>query len=209
MISAVVYISQDDYSYNETLDSLNQQAFKDKEVIAVCDACSLETLQSIKSKADKVIAFKNPKGKAVAKNMGAERAEGDVLIFINAGAQLSPEVFSDIHNTKENWVIGTCRVESPDDEAGYHEVFEFKNKFLVPKGEHNGVVYCKTLTFNVLGKYNGGFEDENKDLIKRFKKQGKFHVTEAPIYANAKEFVGKSSFKAKMSALKGFMRRNK
>jgi len=209
MISAIVYISKEDYSYLETLKSLQNQVFDDKEIIAICDACPLDTLQKIRGVTDKVVAFKTFKGAVVSKNEGAKRARGEILVFVNSGARLSQDVFSNIWNTRDQWVVGTCKVESPDEEAQYREVFEFKNKHLVPRGEHNGVVFCKKLTFEVLDKFNGKVLDENKDLIQRFRKKGRYAILDTPVYGSVEDYVGKSAFKAKIIAFKKFFKSNK
>lgn len=209
MISSIVYINKKDYAFLETLKSLKNQTFADREIIAVCDACNLETLQKVKQYTDKVLAFKNEKGATISKNEGAARAEGDILVFVDSGTQLSPEVLSDVHNTKDKWVVGTCKAHSPDDEAGYADVFEFRNKHLIPKGDHTGIVFCKKLTFDILGKFHGGVKDENKDLIKRFKKKGNFKVLESSVAPGSQSYIGKSSFKSKLTAVRSFLKSNK
>ncbi len=77
-------------TYNEAdvisscLSSLNQQSYKDFEVIIVDDGSTDGTLQILRAASDIKVYSQNHQGPAMARNLGAKHAKGEILVFIDS-----------------------------------------------------------------------------------------------------------------------------
>jgi glycosyltransferase involved in cell wall biosynthesis len=88
LVSVVIQtLNEEDY-IEETLQSIRDQTYRNLEVI-VSDGCSKDRTAAIAGKyADCVVTRKT--NIAAARNLGAMRAKGDVLVFLDADSSLEP-----------------------------------------------------------------------------------------------------------------------
>jgi glycosyltransferase involved in cell wall biosynthesis len=188
MISILVYTSGKSNDILKTLTSIQNQDYKDYELIILADGCSTSVLRELKPYASKLLAFANFKGPSVVKNEGAKRAKNEILLFIDAGTELTPGVINKILETKDDWVVGTCEVTTPEDEDHQEKIYKFINKRLLKRGFDNGLVFCKKTTFEVLGQFDVDLiSQENKELINRFKKKGNFKILDLPVVVSVSD----------------------
>src|SRR3990167_165993 len=81
-------------AYNEAkyigtcLSSLQGQNLKTKEIIVVDDGSTDDTLKVVNSLK---ILHQNHRGAGAARNLGAKHAIGDILVFVDADMEFSPQ----------------------------------------------------------------------------------------------------------------------
>ncbi len=78
------------------LDSLRKQTLKPFQIILV-DDCSTDRTASIASEAGiEILSFSGRGGPAIARNAGAERAEGDIILFLDADVVVPADLIEKI-----------------------------------------------------------------------------------------------------------------
>jgi len=210
MISIILYTSGKDREIFSTLQSIRDLQFKDYELIIVCNGCTSDVLNDMNIVNAKVLAFKTFKVPGLARNEAVARAKNELLVFIDSGIKVQEGMFEEIIKTKNHWVVGTCKIKTPEDQPDYVKTYEFINKFLMPLGFDSGLVFCKKTTFEVLGKYNLELLNNlNKEMIKRFKKMGNFLVLETPIIYPIRDFENKKGISSYFLSVKKFLSNKK
>ena len=205
MISIILYTSGKDREIFSTLQSIRDLQFKDYELVIVCNGCTSDVLNDMKIVEAKTIAFKTFKSPGLAKNEAVARAKNELLLFVDSGIKLQEGIIEEIIKTKNNWVVGTCKIKTQEDKQDYAKMYEFINKFLIPYGFDIGLVFCKKTTFEVLGKYDLNLLNNlNKEIIKRFKKMGKFLIIDTPIVYPTRDFENKKGMALYAISLKKF-----
>lgn len=195
MISVIIPAYNEEKYIEETINSIRNQDFDDYELIVVCDGCSDNTLEIVKGKADKVFVVKKRKGPAYARNVGARRSKGDILLFLDADTKLSESVLKSINESKDSWIIGTCKA-LPSNLGFKHRFFYgFKNMFVCPMGVSNGILFIKRLTFGVYGGFDESLEKcEEGVLVRNVKKHGSFIILDAHVVNSTRRFENKGYF---------------
>ena len=168
-------------AYNEekyilkTLNSLKKQSYKNFETIVVANDCSDNTIKIAKGDCDLMIDTKI-KGVCFARNLGAKKSKGEILIFLDADTRLSylslekiEKVFSD-----KNYVIGTVKGKPNVNDWLCSLLYMYKNfvhKYKIHMGS-SGIIICRKRIF----KKTTGFEQEwsPKEIGRFIKKINKF-----------------------------------
>ena len=86
-VSVIIPVYNEEADIAECLESLGAQKFEDFEIIVVDDGSSDNTkkaISEIKSFIDMVFLSQSHKGPAAARNLGAKKARGRVLVFVDA-----------------------------------------------------------------------------------------------------------------------------
>jgi len=172
MISIVIPACNEENYIKETLESIKAQTYKDYEIVVVCNGCNDNTEKIAKKYTNKVFSLKEG-DVCKAKNFGAEKSNGEIIIFLDADTRFSEnDVLENI--AKKNIKIGSCLFK-PDEKSFMFNLFTlFKNSFCWI-GLANGNLICNKKVFNNIGGFNI-FPSENYNLVKRAKKYGKFIV---------------------------------
>jgi len=194
MISIIIPACNEEKYISKTLDSIRSQSFKNYEIIVVCDGCTDKTAKKAKS-ADKVVILKRREGPGVAKNKGAEKAKGDVLVFLDADTEITEGLLHDIFKNKNKYLIGTAKIK-PSNNKFKHKLFmALKNHFVCPFGVTNGIVFCKKDTFFE----NKGFphikKREEGIFVRDLKKRGKFYISRYYVINSTRRFDKKGYVK--------------
>jgi rSAM/selenodomain-associated transferase 2 len=112
-ISVIVPVLNEEKSIAETLQTLQQ--LKPDELIVV-DGGSTDGTREICQRLG-VELYPSPPGRARQMNFGAQRASGDVLLFLHADTRLPPSAFDDIRTAlQDRKVLGgrfDIRLDSP------------------------------------------------------------------------------------------------
>lgn len=98
-ISVIIPLYNKESSLSKSINSLYNQLYKDFEVIIVDDGStdrSLEIAKEIKDPRFRVFS-KNNEGVSIARNYGAERAQGDYLAFLDADDEWSPDFLREMN----------------------------------------------------------------------------------------------------------------
>jgi len=159
----------------KTLKSIEEQNYSDYEIIVVANACTDSTVKVAEKYADKVFVLDEP-GVSKARNLGAEWATGDVLLFLDADTTLGPGVLPGIKKDFDlKHSVGTIEVRPNAPKLRYRVMMNFKNLVngLKVYPWMAGVVFCRKNDFI-------GF-DENLNVketiyfMRKMMKKGKFH----------------------------------
>ncbi len=91
------------------LNSLKRQSFQDFEIIIVDDGSTDKTLEIIKQFQEVKLIKGKHKGPGFSRNLGAEKAEGSILIFIDADMTFSKDYLKRLISPiqEDNSIIGT------------------------------------------------------------------------------------------------------
>ncbi len=84
MISVIIPAYNSEKTIEKLLRSLRKSTFSDYEIIVVDDHSSDNTGEISRKYSDIVITLKERSGPARARNIGAEKAKGDILLFLDA-----------------------------------------------------------------------------------------------------------------------------
>ena len=95
LVSIVIPIYNEEATIGQCLESLRVQSWKDLEIITVDDGSTDKTPQIIKSYPVIFIA-QNHKGPGTARNLGAKRAKGEILVFVDADMTFEKDFISDL-----------------------------------------------------------------------------------------------------------------
>jgi len=87
-LSVIIPTYNEERSVGECIDSLEKQTYPDFEVIVVDDGSldgTMDILQDLKVKTQNLKVLKQDhKGPGTARNLGADEAKGDILVFVDA-----------------------------------------------------------------------------------------------------------------------------
>ena len=152
-ISVIVPAYNAERTILQTIDSIQQQTFKDIEIIVINDGSSdrtLEILDTVRDERLKVYSYENG-GLPTARNRGISRATGDYISFIDADDlwtedKLEKQLFALQQNPKAgvaySWLI--CMIE--DSKAPENVTFVADNK-----ASFSGNIYPDLLLGNFIG----------------------------------------------------------
>ena len=88
-ISIVIPVYNASLTLKECLDSIFESSYKNFEVIVVSDHSSDDSVEIAKKYKCKIIELDENKGPAFARNKGAEKSEGDILLFLDSDVILN------------------------------------------------------------------------------------------------------------------------
>lgn len=189
MISIIIPAHNEEKYILPTIDSIRYQKYKDHEIIVVLDGCNDNTLEVIKNKVNKIIVIQNRKGPAFARNRGAEKAIGDILVFLDADTLITENTLKEIEKTKNDWIVGTSIIKPSSKKLKHRIMYFLKNKILCPLGVSNGIIFCKKQTFNYFNGFNEKLQKrEDGELVRKIKKMGKFVILNEPVINSTRRF---------------------
>ena len=173
MISIVIPACNEENYIKETLESIKMQDFKNYEIIVICNGCTDNTEPIAKKYTKNVFNLKE--GAVLkAKNFGAEKAKGDLIIFLDADTKFEKE------NTLNNIIKSEIKLGSlkfiPDKKELRFKLFAvLKNVFTYFIGGANGILICSKEIFNNINGFDLDiFPRENYFFVKKAKKYSKF-----------------------------------
>ena len=173
MISIVIPACNEENYIKDTFESIKMQDFKDYEVIVVCNGCTDKT-ETIAKKYTKNV-FNLKEGDVLkAKNFGAEKSKGDLIIFLDADTKFKKE--NALNNIiKSNIKLGSLKFIPDKKELRFKAFAVLKNLFTYFIGGANGILICSKEIFdNVKGFDLDIFPRENYFFVKKSKKYFKF-----------------------------------
>ena len=173
MISIVIPACNEENYIKDTLESVKMQDFKEYEVIVVCNGCTDKTENIAKKYTKKVFNLKE--GNVLkAKNFGAKKSKGDIIIFLDADTIFYKE--NALNNIiKSNIKLGTCKFIPDKKELRFKMFAVLKNLFTYVMGGANGILICTKEIFNIAKGFDiDVFPRENYFFLKKAKKYSKF-----------------------------------
>ncbi len=105
MLSIIIPAHNEEKYIGACLQSIKNQKFLDYEIIVVCDSCTDKTNQIAQKYTKKVYEIKK-KNVSCARNIGARKATGNILVFLDADSVIVPNLLVEINAAIKNGYIG-------------------------------------------------------------------------------------------------------
>src|SRR3954464_7912309 len=83
IISIIIPAHNEEAYLGDTLEGLQDQGYPNYEIIVVTNGCSDRTVEVAKGRCHRLINIKE-RGLSKARNLGAQAAQGDILVFLDA-----------------------------------------------------------------------------------------------------------------------------
>lgn len=171
MLSIIIPAHNEELYLENCLRSIKNQKYKDFEIIVVCDSCTDRTKQIAQKFTKKVYEIKK-KNVSFARNTGARKASGDVLVFLDADSVIAPNLLAEIALAiQQGYVGGVTKTKSLENIWKADLLWALGNFFRHFYLTASGVFFCKINFFT-------GYDEtkhlaEDTDLILKLKKKGK------------------------------------
>jgi len=196
MISVVIPACNEEKYLENTLKSIQQQDFEDFETIVVCNGCTDNTekvARKFESERFKVINFKEGHV-SKARNIGAQKANGETLLFLDADCTLQKDALSKINSQfKDEHAVGTTKVLPDNKQVKYRFATGFKNFYHSTGLFHgcSGALVCRREDFDKVDGYDASIiVKEHRKLIIKLKRNTdkKFVYIDTPITTSMRRF---------------------
>lgn len=180
-ISVIIPTLNEKKYLKKCLDSLKKQTMKNYEIIVV-DSYSTDGTPQLARKYGKVV-FEKRKGPGAARNTGAKRARGDILVFADADVRLERNFLKKIEKEFEKDIGGgICRLAIYDSKKTSYRIAyslavnlaRFLNKIGIIITGGSCFAYRKKVFFRA-GMFNPKFiTNEDHDLARRVSRISRF-----------------------------------
>jgi len=167
---------------SQTLCALKNQTFKDFEIIVKDGQSRDETVRIAKKFTKKVVSIRDFSA-GDARNQGAQHADGDIIVFMDADTVLPPETLSRFCALMgDEGVVGaSCRKVPQSSSIGDHLLYEFVNistfvsAMMGLGGAHGNCMIIKRAVFERIGGFNPNIiVAEEQELVRRASKFGRY-----------------------------------
>jgi glycosyltransferase involved in cell wall biosynthesis len=194
MISIIIPANNEEAYIAKTLHSIKSQSYQDYEAIVVSNGCTDKTEQIVNKKVnEKLKHFSISEANvSIARNYGAKRAMGDVLLFLDADTTLDQDVLHKI-NTEftSKYSVATTKVRADDNKAKYNFAMWFKNFYHRTNLYQgcSGALICRKEDFDKIGGYQEIVVKEHRKLIVDMKRKvGKFKCLNTHVTTSMRRF---------------------
>ena len=212
-VSVIVPAFNEENYLDPTLQSVVNQGISDLELIVVPNGCTDRT-SDVAGRYTPHVYDTNKKGISLAKNIGYEKANGEVVIFLDADSQMQPGTIDHaVQALQDRYIAGKTKVLPDDSSFGAKAYFSWVNAcgqlsqiltYLNPKW-NNGAGACIFSShdqLDALEKCDGYVfrEDlktmEDVNLISRLRARGPFKfLTKKGIVTSTRRFRGEGYLK--------------
>lgn len=175
MLSIIIPACNEEKYIEETLKSIKSQDYKDYEIVVVCNGCNDRT-GKVANKYTKKVYYLKEGNIVKARNYGAKKAKGEILIFLDADTKFKENnILKNIVNNNIN--LGTCRFMPDKGDLKFVGFAKLKNLSTTIFGGSNGNMIISKDIFNKINGYdNNKTPRENYHLVKKAKRYTKFKV---------------------------------
>ncbi|MBR9683456.1 glycosyltransferase [Candidatus Woesearchaeota archaeon] len=192
-ISVIIPAHNEEKYLGKTLQSLRQQNFLDYETIIVCNGCTDQTEEVAKkylNRSTQVLSLEKA-NVSIARNRGAEHANGKVLLFLDADTSLEPSTLQTISQKfTPEYAVATTLTKPGTSKLKYHLALSFKNFYNWTKIYQgcSGTLICRKKDFNQVEYYPELTVKEHRKLIIKLKKLGKYGVINTRVTTSMRRF---------------------
>lgn len=176
-ISIVIPAHNEEEVLPRTLDALKSQTYREFETVVVTNGCSDRTADVVRGKCDQLFELEQ-RGLGPARNLGAAKARGDLLLFLDADTILEPNALETIaRKFTRRYAAGTLKGVPEPAKPSYKMIYFLKN-FVHQSHVHHGssgVILCWKDQFEAVGGFdNELYLRENSDLMKKLRRFGAY-----------------------------------
>ncbi|MEM4267455.1 MAG: glycosyltransferase family A protein [Candidatus Woesearchaeota archaeon] len=202
-------------AYNEEklivrcIDSVIHQSYQNFEIIVICNGCTDRTYQVVRAINDgRVRAIKiKPANVSLARNTGAEKARGEILVFLDADSIIAKNLLERIsYYVSLGYVGGTTKTTSIENAVAPKVAWWIGNiskQFFLTA---SGIMFCRRDVFP-------GFDvslriGEDTYFLLALKKKGKLaYITESFIKTSSRRWQKEGILRTTFKVCKGFFLR--
>ncbi|MFH1420416.1 MAG: glycosyltransferase [Candidatus Aenigmatarchaeota archaeon] len=195
-ISFIIPTKNESKYVEECIKSIKKQHCQ-KEIIVVDATNDAETMR-IAKKHDSAFVFECRKGVSIARNTGASRAKGDILVFTDADVRFEDGFAEKISSTFSKEHIAGCVFNLKLwDADNYMQTFGtmawnsvVRNSIRLGLVMTNGAcfAYRKDIFMKCGGFDTELFTNEDHDLAKRASKYGRFKMLDLGVFTSVRRF---------------------
>lgn len=197
--SIIIPAHQEEGYIEKTLKSVSD---KGAEVIVVANGCTDKTADVAKKYATNVLEVKE-KGVSKARNAGAKKASGDLLIFLDADISLSEDTIRKILDS--GYDIGTCYAKPDVDKIIPKLMMKIKN-VAHHFGSNTGLIFCTKELYDKAGGFDEAMDfGEDGKFLRQAKKIGKFGVADTFVINSMRRFEKKGYMKVLLFWIKNIL----
>lgn len=176
----------------ETLKALKKQTYRDFETIVVTNGCTDRTADVVRGKCDQLYEL-DERGLGPARNLGAAKARGNLLLFLDADTILEPTALHTISRKfKRHHSAGTLRGMPDRGKSSYKVIYFLKNLVHKTHAHHgsSGVILCWKDHFDAVGGFdNELYLRENSDLMKKLRQFGSYkYISQTPAITSMRRY---------------------
>ncbi len=179
-ISVIIPAYNEEKYIGKTLESLRGQNFLDYETVVVCNGCRDGTEKEAKKYLNQnTNVFSLGKANVgLARNYGAEKAKGSILLFLDADTLLESASLQAIAQNFEKYSVATTRIKPDVGKFKYRFAMAFKNFYNSSKIYQgcSGTLICRKKDFEEVKGYPELTVKEQRKLIIKLKKLGRYGV---------------------------------
>ena len=191
-ISIVIPAHNEEEFLPATLEALRKQTYRDHETIVVTNGCTDRTADVVRGKCDKLFELEE-RGLGPARNLGAAKAKGELLLFLDADTILEPTALQTISRQfKRSHSAGTLRGEPDTPKSSYKIIYFLKNFVHKTHAHHgsSGVILCWKDYFDAVGGFdNELYLRENSDLMKKLRQFGSYkYISATPAITSMRRY---------------------
>lgn len=180
-ISVIIPAYNEENYLRPTLYGLKQQTFQNFETIVVANGCTDKTEEIVGKRInERLQLLKMPQANVSrARNHGASKAKGEILVFLDADTVLDRNALQKINSGfTGDYSIGTTKVRPDQTDYIFKLHSGIKNAVnwtKLYKGWVSGVLVCRKKQFDAVNGYEHQREvREHRDLILRLLKLGQY-----------------------------------
>jgi len=191
-ISIVIPAHNEEEFLPATLNALKKQNYRHFETIVVTNGCTDRTADAVRGKCDQLFELEE-RGLGPARNLGAAKARGNLLLFLDADTILEPDALQIIaRKFKRHHSAGTLRGVPDYDKASYKVIYFLKNFVHKSHAHHgsSGVILCWKDHFDAVGGFdNELYLRENSDLMKKLRQFGSYkYISSTPAITSMRRY---------------------
>lgn len=191
-ISIVIPAHNEEELLPATLKALKKQDYPHYEVVVVANGCTDRTGEVAQGLCDQYFELRQ-RGLGPARNLGAEKARGDLLLFLDADTILEPNALGIIAKKfTRGHASGTLRGEPDRPRTSYKMIYMLKNMVHKTHAHHgsSGVILCWKEQFEAVGGFNNElYLRENSDLMKKLRRFGDYkYIASTPAITSMRRY---------------------
>lgn len=191
-ISIVIPAHNEEEFLPATLEALRHQTYRHFETIVVTNGCTDRTADVVRGKCDQLYEL-DDRGLGPARNLGAAKARGNLLLFLDADTILEPSALHTISRKfKRHHSAGTLRGMPDRAKSSYKMIYFLKNFVHMTHAHHgsSGVILCWKDHFDAVGGFdNELYLRENSDLMKKLRQFGSYrYISDTPAITSMRRY---------------------
>ncbi len=192
--SIIIPAHNEENYLRKTLYSLQNQTYQDFETIIVANGCSDKTEEIAGKRADEKtrLVSLSEANVSTARNAGAFKAGGEILLFLDADTQLENDSLQKINREfGEKYSVATTKVLPDEKKLKYQLAMNLKNLYHTTGIYHgcSGALICRRQDFHQVNGYDARFTvKEHRKLIIKLNKIGKFKCINTNVITSMRRF---------------------